>query len=217
MEEPKSQGRRVDTRSRRKNNQKAPKKGFDILLNIIIVILVIATALMLVYRFSTSEAKVIGHSMDNTLTNDENIVYEKITGAVGDYKKGDILILKEDAVKKIGEDQGGQIVKRLIAQGGDTVSFSEDGKPIINGKQNEETYIKEQNTVKISDFATVIRRTNEKYKTNFDETSTVIPAGYYFVMGDNRNNSSDSRVFGLFQKNDILGRAVYSKTYNRFY
>lgn len=196
--------------------KKARQKG-ELLLNILIVILVIATGLMLTYRLTTEEAQVVGHSMDSTLANEEKIVYEKITGSIGDYSRGDILIIKETAVKSVANQESQQIVKRLIAKGGDTIDFTSDGKPIVNGNQNYENYIKEQATMKITDVTEIIRKTNKKYNTNFDENTKVIPDGYYFVMGDNRNNSSDSRVFGFYAKSDILGRVAYSHTYHHFY
>lgn len=207
--------RRGNTANQKK--KKPRKKKGEILLDILIVILVIATALMLTYRLTTEEAQVVGHSMDNTLTNEEKIVYEKISGAIGDYSKGDILIIKETAVKSAANLDGQQIVKRLIAKGGDTIDFTTDGKPIVNGNQIYEPYIKEQSTTKMTDIPQIIQRTNTKYNTNFDENTKVIPDGYYFVMGDNRNNSSDSRVFGLYAKSDILGRVAYSHTYHHFY
>lgn len=209
----------LSRRSKKITNKKRskPKRLIGIVLDILIIILVIITGLMITYRLTTEEAQVVGHSMDNTLANEEKVVYEKVTGMIGDYSIGDILIVKETAIKSSTSQGSDQIVKRLIAKGGDTIDFTSDGKPIVNGNQNYESYIKEQNTTKITDVAEIIRKTNRKYNTNFDENSKVIPQGYYFVMGDNRNNSSDSRIFGLYAKSDILGRVAYSHTYHHFY
>lgn len=189
----------------------------DTLLNITLTILIIVTLCMFAYRTLGGEAQVRGQSMENTLVNDEKLAYEKLTGFVGDYNKKDILILKETTLKSSGSENEGLIVKRLIAKAGDTVDFTEDGKPIINGEQLNETYIKEQASQKIASFSTILEKTNQKYGVQLDVASNKVPEGYYFVMGDNRNNSSDSRVFGLFKKADIIGHVVYSWTYHRFY
>lgn len=205
------------SKKRTEDNKKTTRSFSDTLLNIAIVILVIVTVLMFSYKTLTGEAQVRGKSMENTLVNDEKLMYEKLTTFVGDYNKKDILIVREDTVKQANEEQEGLIVKRLIAKGGDTLTFSEDGKPIVNGEVLDETYIKEQNVQKGPDISYIIERTNDKYGVSLDINSNKIPDGYYFVMGDNRNNSSDSRVFGLFKKDDIKGRVIYSWTYNHFY
>lgn len=205
------------SKKRTEDNKKTTRSFSDTLLNIAIVILVIVTVLMFSYKTLTGEAQVRGKSMENTLVNDEKLMYEKLTTFVGDYNKKDILIVREDTVKQANEEQEGLIVKRLIAKGGDTLTFSEDGKPIVNGEVLDETYIKEQNVQKSPDISYIIERTNDKYGVSLDINSNKIPDGYYFVMGDNRNNSSDSRVFGLFKKDDIKGRVIYSWTYNHFY
>lgn len=206
-----------DMQTKRKR-VKRTKKMSERLLDIALVILVIVTALVLAFRFTTSEARVVGQSMMNTLNNDEHLVYEKITGYIGDYKKGDILILEEKSLNHSQNNTDNRIVKRLIAQGGDTLSFSREGNPIVNGTQQAEGYVKDgANMGGVGDLSRIIQKTNEKYGTQFDVNSQVIPQGYYFVMGDNRANSSDSRVFGLYQKGDIAGRVAYSYTYHRFY
>lgn len=205
------------SKKRTKDSKKTTQSFSDTLLNIAIVILVIVTILMFSYKTLTGEAQVRGKSMENTLVNDEKLMYEKLTTFVGDYNKKDILIVREDTVKQANEEQEGLIVKRLIAKGGDTLTFNEEGKPIVNGEVLEESYIKEQNVQKGSDISYIIERTNDKYDVSLDINSNKIPDGYYFVMGDNRNNSSDSRVFGLFKKDDIKGRVIYSWTYNHFY
>lgn len=198
-------------------NKKQKRSKSDVLLNIVMTLLIIMTLCLFTYRVSTGEAQVRGRSMENTLVNDEKLLYEKVTGVIGDYNKQDILILKEAALKQSSDGQDGLIVKRLIAKSGDTVDFSEDGKPIVNGKQLEEPYIKEQESLRVADFSKIIEKTNEKYGDHLDVNAHTVPDGYYFVMGDNRNNSSDSRTFGLFKKNDIVGHVIYSWTYKHFY
>lgn len=201
----------------KKRHKQIKGKKSDAFLNVMLVILLIASALMLAYKTMTGEANVRGKSMENTLVNDEKLLYEKWTGYIGDYNKKDILILKESTIKDAESNEETLIVKRLIAKAGDTIDFTTDGKPIVNGETINEPYIKEQTSNRATEFTSIIQKTNEKYNTNFDLNTHKIPDGYYFVMGDNRNNSSDSRVFGLFKKDDIVGHVIYSWTYHRFY
>lgn len=93
--------------------------------------------------------------------------------------------------------KGNVIVKRVIAVGGDTIS-SKDGRIIVNGKMLEEDFIRHSRHAGSGD-----------YMDNFGPTT--IPAGKYFVMGDNRDVSLDSRTpeFGLVDGSAIVGRPLY--------
>lgn len=82
-----------------------------------------------------------------------------------------------------------KLVKRIIGLPGETVAYK-DNELYINGEKFEDVDLK----VITSDF----------------ELSAVIPDDYYFVLGDNRNNSIDSRRIGLISKNDILGTTNFS-------
>lgn len=92
------------------------------------------------------------------------------------YKKDDIVVIKMT-------DKS--IVKRIIATEGETVKI-QDGELYINGKIVEEDYIKE--------------------KANADYPEVQVPKGTVFVLGDNRNNSSDSRVYKAFKLDAIQGK-----------
>lgn len=107
---------------------------------------------------------------------------------------GEILLLKkynhnyqrfDIVVLKYGKDK---LIKRVIGLPGETVSYQHN-KLYINGKEVEDKI---------------------KSGTKDFTITTKIPEGYYFVMGDNRNNSTDSRIIGLIPKENIQGTTTFS-------
>ncbi len=96
-------------------------------------------------------------------------------------KRGDVIVFK--APNAPNRD----FIKRVIAVAGETVEVRAEGV-YVNGQFLDEPYIKEK-----------------QHSSTFAEQT--VPAGHYFVLGDNRNNSSDSRVFGMLPKENIIGRA----------
>ena len=124
--------------------------------------------------------------MENTLQNGDNLLITSITPEI---KPGDVVVVSQpNGYEKV-------LIKRVIAVGGQTVSFdSKTGKTIINGQIIDEPY------------------TKEKAKYTYAMTKTYfVPEGKIFVMGDNRNDSSDSRdpSVGMVYRKDIIGRAWF--------
>lgn len=117
-----------------------------------------------------------GRSMMNTLQNGDIGITNTLEKTP---KRGDIVIVKSKM------DKEAHWVKRVIGLPGDTI-YAKNGKVYINDKQLKEDYLDPEYGY-TSDF--------EKRKLSNDE---------YFVMGDNRKESADSRMFGPFKKSDIL-------------
>lgn len=195
--------------------KKEKTKGHDIvdkLLTYIIIILLIVTLGTIAFKFSIGNASVVGQSMEDTLHNNDALVIDKVSPRFHWIDRNDIVILKEETV---GDDQ--LIVKRVIGVAGDKIAFTDEGAPIVNDSELSENYIKKEPSVKQANFKSIMQLTNQKYGEAFDVGSPYIPEGYVFVMGDNRNNSSDSRSFGLFKLEDITGKVIYNKTNATWY
>ena len=144
---------------------------------------------VLVFTFCIRLIGVDGHSMVPTLQDGDRLL---VTTSLlsGEYKYGDIVIIQKGAFA------GGEpIVKRVIATGGQTVAIDfETGAVYVDGALLEEDYINELTFVEEG--------------TEFPLT---VPEGSIFVMGDNRNHSSDSRdaSLGTVDTRYVIGRAVF--------
>jgi len=148
-----------------------------------IVSIIVAVALVLViHNYIGQLVRVEGASMQPTLYTDQRVLVTKIPYWNDEnIERGDIVITKYPGSRE-------NFVKRIIALPGDTIRIT-DGILYINDTAIDEPYIKE-----------------EMYS---DYTETLVPEGYYFVMGDNRNNSKDSRSssVGALPRDMIQGRA----------
>jgi signal peptidase I len=128
-------------------------------------------------------ARVEGQAMAPTINNQERLVVNKRVYLAGDPAIGDIVMLRYP------RDPRKTFVKRVIAVGGDTVRIV-DGVVFRNGVKLDEPYV-----------AAV-------YRSHDDLGPEVVPQDTYFVMGDHRNNSSDSRHWGVVPREYMLGRVA---------
>lgn len=141
-------------------------------------------ALLVVFHLNFMVAKVDGPSMNNTLENGETLLIHKGEKA----KRFDIVVLNEREVKDGPEKK---IIKRVIGMPNDTVTVI-DGKLYINNTRYKENYLSKKNV------------------QNFKKVNWTIhvPKNHYFVLGDNRDISKDSRIVGSFDKSAIVGVKV---------
>lgn len=149
--------------------------------------IVIALALCIVlYLFLITPHEVVGVSMDPTFKNGEYLIANKLVYKISDPERGDVVIFKHSETQ--------DYIKRIIATPGETISLR-DGHYYVNGELlDEEEYLKPT--------ITTLGGTQLK-----EGEEIVIPEDMYFVSGDNRPKSSDSRSFGLINKDSIKGRA----------
>ena len=169
------------------DKQTAEKEGRDLYEWVQALVCSVLTV-VLVFTFGIRLIGVDGHSMVPTLQDGDRLL---VTTSLlsGDYEYGDIVIIQKGAFA------GGEpIVKRVIATGGQTVDIDfETGAVYVDGTLLEEDYINE---------LTFVEEGTEFHLT--------VPEGSIFVMGDNRNHSSDSRdaSLGTVDTRYVIGRAV---------
>lgn len=149
--------------------------------------IVVALAISVVlYLFFMTPHEVIGTSMVPNFQNGEHLIANKIIYQYSEPKRGDVIIFKYSETQ--------DFIKRVIALPGETVSLK-DGKYYVDSKQlNEADYL--ENTVYTS---------GGEYL--HEGETIVVPDEMYFVSGDNRPHSSDSRTFGPIDVDSVKGKA----------
>lgn len=143
---------------------------------------------VLLFTFVFRVVMVDGNSMLNTLHDQDRVT---ISNFLYTPKANDIVVFVPD----IENYENKPFVKRVIATEGQTVSVdAEKGKVYINGVEIEETFIRE----------TLVKQGDQKYPLT-------VPEGHIFVMGDNRNDSWDSRfsAVGTVDVRSVLGKVIY--------
>ena len=158
------------------------------LLNTAIYLLCVLGAVWLVITFVGQRTEVEGASMENTLHNGDNLIVDKLSYRFHDPERFDIIVFPFQF------QDNTYYIKRIIGLPGETVQIMDDGSIYINGEKLEENYGMEG--IKPE----TIGRAAEPIELGDDE---------YFVMGDNRNNSSDSRtdMVGNITRENIIGKA----------
>jgi signal peptidase I len=138
---------------------------------------------ILVRTFLFENYRVVGRSMEPTLQNDQFLVVSKLAYRLHQPQRGDIIVFRDP------RDETRKLIKRIIGLPGDVVEI-DNGTVIVNGHPLDEPYIESPG--------------------RYSEAPQTIPEGQYFVLGDNRNNSSDSHAWGTLPKDLIVGKAWLS-------
>ena len=147
------------------------------------VIFIIAVTVL--FDMAIPRSLVDGHSMEPTFYGEDRLVVSRVHYLLGLPERGDILVFNSL------EAEGVMLIKRVVGLPGETVELR-DQAIYINGAALDESYIKEP--------CRINRCHNEEWTLAEDE---------YFMMGDNRNNSRDSRGFGSVPLNKIVGQVVF--------
>ncbi len=155
---------------------------------IVEIVKTLGTAAILAFgiRAFVAEARYIpSASMEPTLEINDRLIIEKISYRLRLPQRGDVVVFSPT---KTLQQQGfkAAFIKRVIGLPGDTVEVK-GGKVYVNGKALEENYIQEP--------------------PKYGYGPVQVPEAEYLVLGDNRNNSSDSRVWGFVPRENLIGRA----------
>ncbi len=154
-----------------------------------LISIIVAVALAFCIRtFLVEPYMVEGSSMYPTLKHHERLIVDKLSYFITDPKRGEIVVFRYP------KDESRDFIKRVIAVGGDTIEMR-DGQVIVNGAELEENYI---------------YKNDPKGRNMSNYRKSVVPQGHIFVLGDNRNNSEDSRYKGVdFVPHRLVkGRAI---------
>lgn len=157
---------------------------FDFLQSIVVVLAI----MVMIYLFVMSPQEISGASMEPNFHNGEYILTNKIQYKLENPKRGDVVIFKSPLNKDI------DYIKRIIALPGEKVMLK-DSALWVNGKKVSEPYL-----------APDVYIFGGSYLKEGVEVTVV--EGMYFVSGDNRPHSSDSREFGPIAKEDFIGKAL---------
>jgi signal peptidase I len=180
----------ANTRRRRKRSN-----GSKLLIEWVVLIVSALTIALLIKTFLFQAFVIPSESMEPTLhgctgCQDDRILVNKLSYRLHDVNRGDIVVF--DAPEGRATDEIKDYVKRVIGLPNEEIE-SRNGQVFVDGKPLDEPYINEACSSR-GDLGAAI------------EPQT-IPAGHVFVMGDNRCQSSDSRVFGPIDTDTIVGRA----------
>ena len=149
-------------------------------LDFCVSVLVSAFIIFFVYQ----PVRVDGPSMQPLLQSEDRLIISKLAYRVGDVKRGDVIVFLYP------HDHSKSYIKRVIAVGGDNLRI-DDGQVYVNGKELRERYVP------------------LRYEDERSLADIVIPPHEYWVMGDHRSISSDSRDFGPVERNLIYGKASF--------
>jgi signal peptidase I len=167
-----------------------------ILRDWLVVVLIALGAAMLVRVYVLQQFYISGPSMQTTLLENNRVLVNKLSYRLHDVRRGDVVVF-DRVTTNDGVVAHDDLIKRVIAVGGDTVSISQCNV-IVNGKKIDESYLDDKSggSQNLVDRCRVI-----------DLAEQTIPKDKIFVMGDNRAESFDSRSFGAIDKDLIVGRA----------
>jgi signal peptidase I len=143
---------------------------------------------LLVKTFLVQAFRIPSESMDPTLMVGDRVLVNKLSYRLHDVNRGDVVVFSRPDALPGGPDDPQDLIKRVIGLPGETVE-ARDGQVYVDGRPLDEPYLPEGTTT-----------------SNLEQPITV-PEGQVLVMGDNRDNSQDGRVFGPIPIDTIVGRA----------
>jgi signal peptidase I len=215
--------------------EKPKKFGVKGFVREVVELVVVTLVLLIFIRWAFAEARYIpSSSMEPTLQINDRLLVEKVSGHLGKkIERGDILVFYPPPIEMGGHDLNNDpltvlgrwtglpflpyepaFIKRVIGLPGDHLRIQAGQGVFINGQMLDESgYIKEPPNYNLNVMGeiggratdgSVIRPYGDPERMN---EPIIVPAGCLFMMGDNRNNSEDSHVWGFLDEKRIVGRA----------
>ena len=163
---------------------KQPSMLMEILSTVIFIV-----AMAVLFDLAIPRSLVDGHSMEPTFYQDDRLVVSRAHYLLGEPQRGDTLVF--NSLMPDEAERGVMLIKRVVGLPGETIELR-DQTIYIDGEALDETYIKEPCRI-----------------TRCPDGSWVLTEDQYFMMGDNRNNSRDSRRFGSVPISKIVGQVVF--------
>jgi signal peptidase I len=176
-------------------NDKSTKKGNNEMLEWLKAI-IIAVILVFLIRWLLFKPFIVdGPSMKPNFHTGERLIVNEILYDIREPEKDEVIVFHVPS-------EGRDFIKRVIAVAGDTVKVEGD-IVYVNGEPIDEPYIQAE----IDSRQSQNLQYNDKDFPNSNYPDGKVPEGHIFVMGDNRSNSTDSRMIGYVPLEDIIGRA----------
>ena len=177
-------------------SESANGQGLQLIREWVTVLVVALVIAITVRSLILQQFYISGPSMEATMFQDNRVLVNKLSYRLHDIYRGDVVVF--DRVTVDGEVvQHDDLIKRVIGLSGETISIK-DCQVFINGKLLPEPYL--------NDYDLAQSSVDDRCRVPLME-ETLIPENHLFVMGDNRPQSFDSRMFGSIEQNLVVGRA----------
>ena len=165
------------------------KKFGSFFLELLQVVVFAISIFLFVYLLILQPHKIKGASMEPNFHDGEYLLTDKVSYRIGEPERGDVIVFKAPPLYK------DEFIKRIIGLPGEEIKV-EQNKVFVNGRELDETYLADGSRTEPNKFAS--------------EGKTLrVPNDAYFVLGDNREHSLDSRSLGFISKENITGRAWF--------
>jgi len=165
------------------------KSALNFFFDFLETIVVALSVFVVIYLFIVQPHEVKGSSMEPSFQNNEYIITDKISYRFSDPQRGDVIIFKAPLNPDV------DYIKRIIGLPGERIKISL-GKVYVNGKQLTESYLADNTPIFPGGFMQ-------------EGVEVEVMENHYFVMGDNRPHSQDSREFGPISRKLIIGKAIF--------
>jgi signal peptidase I len=169
------------------------RSNFGCLIEVVETLVLTLVIFFVIQNFIAQPYQVQQQSMEQTLEPGQYVLVDKLTPRWDGYNRGDIVVFNPPPT---WTSDPTPFIKRVIGEPGDTIEVKLDGFVYVNGVQLPEPYTFKNEA-----------GDNEPTEVSPDQTTWVVPAGELFLLGDHRQKSADSRVFGPVPISSVIGRA----------